>query len=203
MGHDRKDLKPGRTLEAVYLDPLRARVERNGGTVYGQPGVLSLLVDVKEDGAAVQRALRERLPGYARMLSDRTGTTVHARAVQIVLSGARTESCAEGDGFIFKDGTLGNLADEPFRTPWISASYLDTFRSFLAPLPPTKRAELDLLVTKAHDGGKRLRFWAAPDGPAAWGELRDAGVDLLNTDHLASLRAFLLGSESSDGSAPR
>src|SRR4051794_35634110 len=31
VGHTAVDLKPGRTLEALYLDPLRARVRANGG----------------------------------------------------------------------------------------------------------------------------------------------------------------------------
>ena len=57
VGHDRQDLKPGRTLEALYLDPLANRVRKNKGTVYGQPGVLTLLVDIKEDGARVQDEL--------------------------------------------------------------------------------------------------------------------------------------------------
>src|SRR5437868_14769766 len=34
IGHDRKDLKPGRTLESLYLDPLRERTKTNGGRVY-------------------------------------------------------------------------------------------------------------------------------------------------------------------------
>ncbi|MGI9240008.1 MAG: hypothetical protein ACR2RV_04365, partial [Verrucomicrobiales bacterium] len=34
VAHDRKDLKPERTLQALYLDPLQKRVEANGGQVY-------------------------------------------------------------------------------------------------------------------------------------------------------------------------
>ncbi|MEI6356987.1 MAG: hypothetical protein WCP53_07785, partial [Verrucomicrobiota bacterium] len=37
VAHDRKDLKPGRTLQALYLDPLRERVRANGGHVH--PGL--------------------------------------------------------------------------------------------------------------------------------------------------------------------
>src|SRR5688572_1847327 len=31
VGHDRKDLQPGRTLEALYLEPLRERFVAHGG----------------------------------------------------------------------------------------------------------------------------------------------------------------------------
>src|SRR6478672_12695010 len=34
VAHDRKDVKPDRTLESLYLDPLRERVKANGGRVY-------------------------------------------------------------------------------------------------------------------------------------------------------------------------
>ena len=43
---------------------------------------------------------------------------------------------------------------------------------------------------------RKLRFWATPDRPgparaALWRELLAAGVDLLNTNDLGGLRAFL------------
>src|SRR4029078_6301830 len=34
IGHEKKDLKPGRTLESLYLEPLRERTKANGGRVY-------------------------------------------------------------------------------------------------------------------------------------------------------------------------
>jgi hypothetical protein len=37
-----------------------------------------------------------------------------------------------------------------------------------------------------------VRFWATPDTPAMWKELQAAGCDLINTDKLDELRAFLL-----------
>jgi glycerophosphoryl diester phosphodiesterase len=44
-----------------------------------------------------------------------------------------------------------------------------------------------------------VRFWATPESPAVWGELVDAGVDLINTDDLAGLREFLRGREGGGG----
>jgi hypothetical protein len=34
-------------------------------------------------------------------------------------------------------------------------------------------------------------LWATPDNEAGWKELHEAGVDLLNTDHLAEMEKFL------------
>src|SRR3954467_9283840 len=57
VAHDRKDIKPGRTLEALYLDPLRERVKANGGRVYRERPAFSLLIDVKTDADATYAAL--------------------------------------------------------------------------------------------------------------------------------------------------
>src|SRR2546421_12875443 len=42
VAHDRDKVKPDRTLRALYLDPLRERVRRNGGGRYpaGPPAIL-------------------------------------------------------------------------------------------------------------------------------------------------------------------
>ena len=55
-----------------------------------------------------------------------------------------------------------------------------------------ERDRLHSIVEQAHDRGRVVRFWATPDSPALWRELRAAGVDLINTDKLAMLRDFLL-----------
>src|SRR5438552_467327 len=34
IGHERKELQPGRTLEQLYLDPLRERAAAGGGRIY-------------------------------------------------------------------------------------------------------------------------------------------------------------------------
>src|SRR5947207_2851230 len=52
IGHDRKDLQPGRTLEALYLDPLREQIKANGGRVHRGGPAFSLLIDVKTDAEA-------------------------------------------------------------------------------------------------------------------------------------------------------
>jgi len=39
VAHNRRDAKPERTLQALYLDPLRERVKRNGGRVFPTAGV--------------------------------------------------------------------------------------------------------------------------------------------------------------------
>lgn len=192
VGHTRGALKQGRTLESLYLDPLAAKVKANGGTVYGQPGMVILLVDIKEDGAKVQDELNRRLPKYREMLTERTGNTVQTRAVQIILSGARTNDCASAEGFLFKDGGPGDLTDNAARTPLISTSYIDLTGTFKTPVEGEGRKKVEALVAAAHKNGMKVRLWEAPDNETAWKDLLALQLDLVNTDHLPLLRQFFL-----------
>jgi len=47
------------------------------------------------------------------------------------------------------------------------------------------------LAQRVHGDGKKLRLWAIPDNERAWEALLNAGVDLINTDKLEKLNAFL------------
>jgi hypothetical protein len=65
-------------------------------------------------------------------------------------------------------------------------------------MPEKQRALLQMYIKQAHEKGQLIRFWATPDAPgeereAVWKELLDAGVNLVNTDDLGGLRAFMLG----------
>jgi hypothetical protein len=58
-------------------------------------------------------------------------------------------------------------------------------------LPDGEAGRLKGIIAQAHEQGRRVRFWGAPDQPEAWRVLFDAGADLLNTDNLTGLRDFL------------
>jgi len=47
------------------------------------------------------------------------------------------------------------------------------------------------LAKRVHTEGKKLRLWAIPDNERASEALLNAGVDLINTDKLEKLNAFL------------
>lgn len=56
---------------------------------------------------------------------------------------------------------------------------------------PSDLVRVRELAQRVHAEGKMLRLWAIPDHPVAWKALLDAGVDLINTDHLQEFSAFL------------
>ncbi len=93
------------------------------------------------------------------------------------------------------DGRPGDLdsAVPAHLMPFISASWSSQFRwRGQGPMPAGERARLREMVKKAHRHGRRVRFWATPERPEVWRELRAARVDLINTDRLGQLREFLL-----------
>src|SRR5438552_6105912 len=46
VAHNRSQTKPERTLQSLYLDPLRARVKKNAGRVYPAGPEVTLLIDI-------------------------------------------------------------------------------------------------------------------------------------------------------------
>src|SRR5436190_21650161 len=69
VAHDRNQVKPERTLQSLYLEPLRERARRNGGRVYLHGPEVTLLVDVKSDAEKTYTALREVLKEYSDLVT--------------------------------------------------------------------------------------------------------------------------------------
>jgi hypothetical protein len=204
VGHTRASLRPERTLESLYLDPLRARAKANGGKIYpGGPSVF-LLVDVKSSGKDTCAALLKVLEGYDELLSVTRAGRFEPRAVTVVVSGNcdRETISAPAVRRAGIDGRPSDLdSDAPVSLiPWISESWLTAFRwRGNGSISEEEQAKLREFVAKAHRHGRLVRFWATRELPAIWKELRADGVDLLNTDKLSELRQFLLEEHQEPG----
>lgn len=193
VGHNRKDLKPENTLDALYLRPLFAAVKKNGGHVYAQPAEVILLVDIKADGPGVYKELRRELKPYERWLTHYGDAKVDHRAVVVILSGERqTDILAEE---LKRVAFIDGRPDEPSSAdlaPLISASWDSLFHwDGAGEMPGDEQAKLDNLVRKCHQGGQKLRFWGTPDTLPMWQTLYKAGVDLIGTDRQRDLAEFL------------
>ncbi len=76
--------------------------------------------------------------------------------------------------------------------PWISDSWRSHFKwRGRGEMPQAEQDKLRRIVRQVHKDGKKVRFWAAPDNPAAWEAFHKAGVDFINTDQLDELAKFL------------
>ncbi|POX45807.1 hypothetical protein C3489_33285 [Streptomyces sp. Ru71] len=203
VAHDPVDLDPSRTLESLYLDPLAARVRACHGSVYrGYRRPLQLLIDIKTEGAATYRELDRHLNRYRHLFTTYAHGRVHPGPVTAVVSGdraARVPMEAQTVRRAFYDGRLTDLdtATPASFAPLISDNWTLNFTwQGTGAFPDAERAKLRGIVARAHERGRRVRFWATPDAPgpardALWTELLAAGVDHLNTDDLAGAEAFL------------
>ncbi len=179
VAHELAQAQPGRTLESLYLDPLRERTQRN-------PRSLILLIDVKTDAEETWRALDAVLAGYADL----------GERVQFIVSGNRPRALMAAQPWrrAAMDGRLEDLAgDAPAGLiPLVSDNWAKHFTwRGVGEFPAGERGQLERIVAQAHAQKRLLRFWGTPDDPAVWRELRRAGVDFIGTDHLVELRRFL------------
>ncbi|NQT84187.1 hypothetical protein HQ563_14260 [bacterium] len=197
VAHDRDKVKRRRTLQALYLEPLRQRVKRNGGRVYRGGPEFTLLIDIKSDAESTYAALCEVLTQYADILTQFGPGGTQTEAVTAIVSGnrAREVMAEEAQRYCAMDGRLSDLDSDAPRhlIPLISDSWGRVFRwRGKGEMPEAERRKLKRIVGKIHQRGCRARFWGTPDTPAVWRETAAAGVDLINTDDLPGLQKFLL-----------
>lgn len=202
VAHDEVATQPGRTLQSLYLDPLRQRVRAEQGSVYtGWRGSVQLLIDVKSDGPTTYAAIDRVLRQYPDLMTRWTSGREHQRPVTAVISGNRDRAAmtAQFTRYAGYDGRLSDLGTGVPASfmPLMSDNWTKQFTWLgVGPMPSAERDKLHRIVAQAHASGYQVRFWATPDlaipaREALWREAVAADVDFLNTDDLAGLESFL------------
>ncbi|HWD90634.1 MAG TPA: phosphatidylinositol-specific phospholipase C/glycerophosphodiester phosphodiesterase family protein [Mucilaginibacter sp.] len=198
VGHFCPIFHYGRTLEKLYLKPLYARVMQNNGYVYAnyrQPVIL--MIDVKTEADNTYILLEHLLQKYQAMFTHYENGQIVKGAVTVVVSGHKPYELLEGehDRFAFIDDDLRRVAkDSSMHNVFTMASckYSHLLRwAGKGPMPFYERERLRAYVTIAHSMGTKVRLWASPENTVVWDELLKCGVDLINTDKLSVLRAYL------------
>ncbi|SDL49299.1 Glycerophosphoryl diester phosphodiesterase [Catalinimonas alkaloidigena] len=188
---------PARTLDRLYLRPLWERTAQGTQPVYaGHRTLFYLMIDFKTSDEATYRALQAQLAPYAAMLSVAPGD---GKPVRVFLSGIEKPPLKplvlyDAQALTALDGRPDDLGQDidPVRMPVVSQSY-NRFLSWKGkgPVAPDELKRFRAFVEQAHAEGKKVRLWGTPDTPAVWQFLWENGVDLINTDRLADLQAFL------------
>ncbi|MDB4917706.1 MAG: hypothetical protein JWM95_5350 [Gemmatimonadetes bacterium] len=198
VGHSRDSLDASRTLESLYLDPLRAYARQHGGRVHGGAQPLTLLIDVKTNADSTYLVLNGVLRRYADLFTIYAGSEVIDGPIVAVISGNRAIKTmnAARVRFAGADGRIPDLTSTPRISSKVMPLISDSWERITtwdgtSSAPATLRQEIDRLVSLAHQHGQRLRFWATPDNEAVWQLLTDAHVDLIGADDLEGLRLFL------------
>ncbi len=202
VAHEASAIRPERTLQSLYLDPLRKRMEENDGHIYPGLSRFVLLIDLKSAAEPTYRRLHEILAHYDDLVTSFGPEGRKNRAVLVIISGNRPFELmrSQSTRYAGYDGRLADLeSDVPADLmPLISDHWGRNFTwRGVGAMPEKERRKLDEIVTTAHQKGRLVRFWATPDQrstaqDALWQELLSAGVDLLNTDDLEGLQKFLL-----------
>lgn len=186
------------TLEAMYLDPLKAHIQKNNGHVYpNYNGVFYLMVDFKTEAIPTYNKLKEVLVNYQEMLSTVRNGVEKKGAVKVFISGNRPiqEIINDEPKLALLDGRPKDLINNI--SSLIMPVVSDNYNNFLSwdgtgKLDKNEEHRFKDLVKRTHAQGKALRLWASPDNENVWRFLLDNDVDLINTDLLAEFRAFLL-----------
>ncbi len=188
---------PG-TLRALYLEPLAARVEANGGSVHGDGRPFFLWIDLKSGDARLQDVLGAQLADYAMLARFDDDGEATSGAVTVILTGCdaakRALVARPGPRPYVRDANTYDAddADADGRWAYYSLKFADYFSwDGEGELPLAQRQRLRGLVDSAHAKGRRLRIFSTYDRRADWTAAIDAGVDFINTDHLAELAALL------------
>ncbi|OQP57441.1 phosphatidylinositol-specific phospholipase C/glycerophosphodiester phosphodiesterase family protein [Niastella populi] len=189
VAHKAEELRPGRTLEEMYLKPLARLVKKNKGHIYADTSRrLQLMIDLKTNGDTTLRTLVELLQKYPVL----TGCS----SLQIAISGNRPDVSAftSYPAYIGFDGELEKEypAEALSRIVMMSAD-LKKYTSWSGNgiIPASQWDSLQRAVNHAHALRKPVRFWASPDFTNAWYQLIKLEVDYINTDSIRALAGFL------------
>ncbi|HTL18974.1 MAG TPA: hypothetical protein VL793_17175, partial [Patescibacteria group bacterium] len=124
VAHDRSQVKPNRTLQSLYLEPLRERVKRNGGRVYPNGPEVTLLIDLKSDWREIYPVLRGVLQEYGEMLVNFREGVRTTNAILAIITGDRSKAMFDGEMIRYAalDGELEDLDSSKSADliPWIS-----------------------------------------------------------------------------------
>jgi alkaline phosphatase len=189
VAHDSKELRQHRTLVQYYILPLLSEVQKSNGYAFEDSSKrLQMLIDIKTEAHATLEKLIQVLEGFPLLVQNRT--------LSWVITGNRPDPKGYDSypSFIHFDGEL-QREYPPSALPRI-AMMSDDFKRYSSwdathEIPPADQIRLELVIKKAHQLGKPVRFWDAPDNKNAWKEFMFLQVDFINTDHIEDLKTFL------------
>lgn len=184
VAHDLKDVKKERSLEKLYLAPLKKAIAGKENPDRPADTKIQLLIDIKSEAIPTLEALVKLMKKYPSLTSK--------PSVTITISGNRPtpDTYHRYPEWISFDGRPGMSYDAAALKKISLIS--DSYSNYL--LPGSFRFDsikAMKTISAAHEIGKPFRFWGNPDNPSAWRSLAKLGVDYLNTDKIEELSDFL------------
>lgn len=197
VAHEPIDLDGKKTIEELYLDPIKKVIAQNGGRVYkGYNAAVIFMIDFKTSGAETYAQLKKVLKNYEDLITIyKNDSVIQQRAINILISGnsPAPQLLKEDSAFATLDAGMQSM--ENTSVSKVSTRFSSAWETYFmwrgkGNIPVKEKMKLDSLVAKAHQLKKEIRFYHIPDKPVVWQTLLAAGVDWINTDKLEEFRKF-------------
>lgn len=189
VAHHHREIVGGRTLEKLYLQPLATQIAKFKGNVYEDARrKLVLMIDLKTEGVSTLHAIVDLLKKYPELITS--------PSLQFMISGnvPDPQKWSNYPTYIFIDGrpNISYTPDQLERILMISTSFPSVAKwDGHGPISEVEKKKIKSLLRDVHVKGKKLRFWATPDFPAAWKHLMSLDLDVIVTDDVVALVEFL------------
>jgi len=202
VGHEREETKAGRTVEALYLSPLRDFFEKVGPMC---PGGLPFLLNIesKLDGPESYQALHRLLARYEDILTTVRSGVVQPGPVQVVLVGWIPDLdylLEQPVRYVAVQAHYNDLPPDHDRYPghllkMISLNYNQkTISRGMEPVSPRLKRRLDLLIGLAREKpGRWVRVYNVPSKQDTYDDLIETGIDLIGTKDIRGAHRLLTG----------
>ena len=181
------------SLKALYLDPLKARVDRNG-TVNrnGQPFFLWL--DLKQGDQALLDAIATQLAEYPMLTRFNDDQASLSGPVTVILTGddrgkKSLVDRAQPRPYV-RDSNSYSPMDPPSDSKW--GAYALSYPAFIqwsgeGTIPQAQQRQLTNLLNGAHQLGRQVRLYNCPKTKAWWRAAKASGLDFIGGDDLAGI----------------
>lgn len=192
VGHDVEDLRADMTFEALYVEPIVTLFARNGGRAFRDSDqTLQLMVELKSETDPTLRAVAALLGRWPEVFDPE----VNPAAVRVAVTGRvpAPEAFDRYPRFLGFDGAWD--ADYTPEQLECIALISTNFRDFSqwngkGTIIPAEKERLEQVIDRAHEQGKPVRFWNAPEGTTVYYTFYDMGIDYINTDNPEVCAAF-------------
>ena len=198
VAHKPPLLRKHNTIEDLNQKPLYDRFISNSARLQTSMDTIVLMIDIKSNAEKTYLALKELLKEYEPILSTCDNGKVVIRNLTVVLTGHRPLELlnTETSRLVFADEDLRKIntnEKSPDMFTIASCKYSNLIKwKGKGNISEFEKTRLKSLVLKAHLLGEKVRLWASPEKEKVWVQLRNCGVDLINTDKLVALKRFFI-----------
>ncbi|MDP3237357.1 MAG: hypothetical protein Q8N26_31510 [Myxococcales bacterium] len=181
------------SLKALYLDPL-AQLVRTRGRVNRSGGPFFLWLDLKQGDQRLLDLIATQLAEYPMLTRFQDDQPALSGAVTVILTGSDSGKKAlverPSPRPYIRDSNSYSPMDPQSDSKW--GAYALNYNAFMqwdgqGTISAAQQRQLDNLVAGAHQAGRQVRLYAAPETPAWWRVARKSGVDFVGGDDLSGI----------------